>query len=89
MDNYSTKYSGKNLRYGIEAGELLINVADLCSIIDIELGRVETLDLTSAVHLAEAYDPDLAAWLRERFSMIWLYDQMRASRISRRGIGVI
>ena len=69
MDYLSAECCGKPLRYSLEAGELRINVADLCSIIGIELGLVETLDLTSAVNLAEAHDSDVADWLREKFSL--------------------
>ena len=49
---------------------------DLCSILGIDLPQTEAIDLPTAVHLADLHDSDLAAWLRETFSLTWLHDQM-------------
>ena len=69
LGSYCLEYVGKSLRHSVEAGEVLINVPDLCSILGIEMGLLQTMDLTSAVFLAEAHDPDLAAWLSEKTSL--------------------
>ena len=51
---------------------------DLSSVLGIDPQGTDTLDLATAVMLAEARDPDFAAWLRETFSLTWLHDQMRS-----------
>ena len=77
MDSYCAEYSGKPLRYSLQAGELRINLADLCSILGIESAEPETADMVAAIDLAEAHGRDVANWLRETFFPPWLHDQMR------------
>ena len=81
--NHRAEYSGKTLRYSSKPGELLINVADLCSILGIEAAAAEIADLKSSIQLAHAYDRNLAIWLLDTFaeyipadlpgSIRWLY----------------
>jgi hypothetical protein len=87
MDNYA-EYSGKNLRYSLEGGELRINALDLCSILAIEPHVPDTLDLATAIEIALSHDIAVSAWLLETFKghaptdlegpLAWLYSQMRS-----------
>ena len=81
--NHRAAYNGKTLRYSSNVRELLINVADLCSILGIEAAAAEITDLRSSIQLAQAYDRNLAIWLLDTFeeylpadlpgSIRWLY----------------
>lgn len=87
MDNYCAEYSGKNLRYSLEGGELRINTLDLCSILEIDPQGPDTLTLAGAVQLALSHDIVLTSWFLETFDayvpsdlegpLAWLHSQMR------------
>ena len=65
--NHCAEYIGKTLRYSSNPDELLINVADLCSLLGIKAAVAEIADLRSSIQLAQAYDRNLAIWLLDTF----------------------
>ena len=86
--DYCAEYSGKNLRYSLDGGELRINALDLCSILGIDPRGPDTFfDLAGAIQIALSYDILLTRWLLETFDayapadiegpLAWLYSQMR------------